>query len=138
MRHRKPTVAASFSRWTRTLPLTRETVLFLIVVAAAAWMGWALVQEVGLTHQLSQQIAQLRQQDASIQASNQQYRRDIAGVSSGATAEQDARSDGYARAGEKVYVVGTPPPTTPPVWPGRTVSANPLTNLWNWLSGVGS
>lgn len=135
MRHKKPTFTASFARWTRTLPLTRETILFLVIVAAAVWMGWSLVQEVGLTHQLNQQVGQLRQQNASIQASNEQYQRNINGVSSGSTAEQDARNDGYQRPGEKVYVVAAPTPAPAVAWPGRTVSANPLTRLWDWFSG---
>jgi len=50
---------------------------------------------------------------------NDGYRTDIAVVSSGAAAEEEARKNGYARSNEKLYVLTTPPPATPAPSPAR-------------------
>ena len=89
--------------------LTREKALLLALVAAAVWMAWSLVQEVALNHQLGQQADDLRQQNAAMQTSNQDDRRDAKAVESGSWDEEQARLDGYARPGEKVYIVNASP-----------------------------
>lgn len=116
------------------LPFRRESLMFTTATTVALWMGWSLLQEMGLTQQLTWQAAQLRQQNAALQASNDDYRRDIASVSSGATAEEDARKGGYARPSEKVFVVSTPQATPPPA-PAATASGNPLVDFLHWLTG---
>ena len=97
------------SRVPASLRLTREKALLLALVAAAIWMAWSLVQELALNHQLSQQAADLRRDNASMQASNEDSRRDAKAVESGSWDEEQARQDGYARPGEKVYIVNTNP-----------------------------
>lgn len=144
MRHRKVTFIATVVRQARAFPITRERVLFLALLAAGLWMAWSLLQQAILTQQLSRDAEQVRQQNAAVQAENQGYRRDIAAVTSGASAEEDARQHGYARPGEKVYLVGSQQPA-----PGSsgaagsdasstttsTATQNPLQRLWSWLTG---
>jgi cell division protein FtsB len=107
MRHRSLRWRAS--RVPTSLRLTREKALLLALVAAAIWMSWSLVQELALNHQLNEQAAHLRQQNASLQAGNQNDRSDARAVESGSWDQEQARLDGYARPGEKVYIVNTSP-----------------------------
>jgi cell division protein FtsB len=136
MRHQRVRLLVSRVRTARRFPITRERVIFFTIVATGIWMAWSLAQEIALTRQLSHDAAQLQQQNAWLRSSNTDYRRDIASVSSGASSEQDARQGGYARPGEKVYLVTTPPPSTqqaPAAAP--STPANPLAALWSWLTG---
>lgn len=98
-------------------PRTSEVLVLLALVAIAAWMAYAFVQEVMAARHIGQQAAALRQQNAALVAENLGYQQDIAAVASGAAAEEEARQNGYARPGERVYIVATPPPTAPPVRP---------------------
>ena len=77
-------------------------------------MVWSFAQEVFLSHDLSHQAAELRQQNAALQSENRGYQRDIAASTSGAAAEEEARGDGYSKPREKLYLVGDPPPTATP------------------------
>ena len=103
----------------RRIRLSHQTILLAILALIAVWMIGSLVQEISLDRSLSHQASELRQQNATIATTNQGYQHDIADVTSGAAAEEEARKDGYARSDEHIYIVGTPPPPTPaPHGPG--------------------
>jgi cell division protein FtsB len=87
----------------------------------AGWIIWAFAQELYLSYQLSRQAGDLRTQNAALQVSNEGYRRDIAAVSSGAAAEEEARLNGYSRSDEKLYLV-SPPGSQPSRSPARTAA----------------
>jgi cell division protein FtsB len=136
MRHQRVRFLMSSVRTARRFPLTRERVVFFTILATGVWMAWSLAQEVALTRQLGHDAAQLQQQNAWLRGSNDDYRRGIASVSSGASAEQDARGGGYARPGEKVYLITSPPPSAGgSAAPARATTANPFELLWGWLTG---
>lgn len=89
-------------------PLSKEFALLALLLAAVIWVGYAFAQEVLLNHRLNAQTADLRQQNATIVAQNQGYRRDLLASSAGAAADEDARAHGYARSDERVYIVRRP------------------------------
>lgn len=137
MRHPRVRQIVSSVRTARRFPITRERVIFVTIIATGVWMAWSLAQEVAVTRQLAHDTSQLQQQNAWLRSSNDDYHRDIASVSSGASAEQDARSGGYSRPGEKVYLVTSPPPGAPQAATPtpRSSTDNPLAGLWSWLTG---
>lgn len=109
--------------------LSHQTFLLAAMAVLALWMAGSLVQEFSLNQSLSRQAADLRDRNASLRTTNDEYRKDIAAVSSGAAAEEEARKDGYARSDEKLYLIATPPPPTPtptPAPPKR--KAKPTSN----------
>lgn len=117
-------------------------------------MAWAFADEAWTASRLSNQAADLRHRNAALQSQNEQYQRDIATVESGAAAEEVARQNGYARPGERIYVVGSPPPApgstgaggvsspAPPASPparvrvGTVASGGPLDGLGRWWSAL--
>lgn len=125
----------------RRLRLSHQTVLGAVIAVIGLWMIGSLVQEISLEHSLSQQASKLREQNAALEATNQGYRRDIAAVSSGAAAEEEARKDGYARSEERTYIIATPPPPTPqprrPKTGAPTGPAAALQAAWNFMLGRG-
>ena len=92
---------------------SHQTFLLAAIAVFGLWMLGSLVQELTLNQSLIQQAAQVRNQNAALASTNDAYRKDISAVSSGAAAEEEARKDGYARGNEKLYLVGTPPPSGP-------------------------
>ena len=100
----------------KSAPLSKQFLLLALLLMAAVWVVYAFAQEVILNHQLNAQAANLSRQNATVAAQNDGYRRDLLASSVGATAGEDARTHGYARSDERVYVVGGPAPstTTPP------------------------
>src|SRR5205807_8701485 len=115
-----------------------ETVLRAVMALVALWVVGSLIQAIALNQSLGRQANDLRRQNASLQATNATYRRDIAAVSSGAAAEEEARQNGYARGDEKTYIISTPPPP-PATRPQPRPSAawgGPLGALWHLLTGL--
>lgn len=106
MRHRKAT--ATTGQVHRRVPFSQELMFLLVIGAVGVWMVASLGQEVYVGQQLSHQAGELRQHNAALEAANDGYRRDIAAVSSGAAAEEEARLNGYSRADEKLYLVSAP------------------------------
>src|SRR5205823_14310755 len=97
----------------------RKTVVGLAAAAALVWAGVAFAQEAYIGHRLSQQVSDLRKQNAEIAAENAGYRKDVQALTSGTADEDEARLNGYARPDEKLYLV-TPPSPSP--------TASPLPN----------
>lgn len=120
--------------------LSPRTVLIGAMGVVALWMVGSLIQEISLNQSLSHQAAELRDQNAALSASNEGYRRDIAAVSSGAAAEEEARKDGYARSDEKLYLIATPPPSSPrPInvaAHSRSAPNGPFDAIWHFLTGA--
>src|SRR5215467_10477886 len=123
----------------RPMRLSPQAILLAVLAVIGFWMVGSLVQEVSLDRSLSHQAGQLRDQNAAIAATNQDYQRDIAAVSSGAAAEEEARRDGYARSDEHLYIIATPPP--PPAAPPSRQHATSLTGpaaviqaVWHFLT----
>ena len=93
------------------LVAARRTIVFVVVLFAAAWAAIAYAQEAYLGHRLSQQVNDLRQQNRLLAQQNQGYHRDINAINSGAADEEEARRNGYSKPYEHVYLVtGTPSP----------------------------
>jgi cell division protein FtsB len=112
--------------------LSHQTFLLAAMAIFGLWMVGSLFQELSLNQSLSQQAASLHDQNAALRTTNDAYRKDIGAVTSGAAAEEEARKDGYARSGEKLYLVATPPPSTPAPVAARkqaSGSGNPLDAL---------
>ena len=112
MRPRKASVSNGVVN--RRMRLSPRAILLAIMAVIGFWMVGSLIQEVSLDRSLSDQASRLRDQNAAIAATNQSYQRDIAAVSSGAAAEEEARRDGYARSDEHLYIIATPPPSAGP------------------------
>src|SRR5947208_11637614 len=111
MRHRK--ASAIYGIVNRRVRVSRETLVPVVVTVVAVWLVWSFAQEVFLSRDLGRQAADLRQQNAALQAENRGYQRDIAASTSGAAAEEEARGDGYSKPKEKLYMIGASPPPTP-------------------------
>lgn len=136
MRQRR--ASASYGTVNRRVRLTsRETILLALIALVALWVAGSLVQQIALNRSLSQQASDLRQQNTALESGNDGYRRDIAAVSSGAAAEEEARLNGYARSDEKVYIIASPSPgsgtTARPA--AHRAPQNPLESLWRLLTG---
>lgn len=111
MRQSKPLVVAG-SVQTRALGL-RHALIAALALVAIVWAGIAFVQEAALSHRLSQQVSDLRHQNAEIAAQNAGYRKDVQALTNGAADEEEARLNGFARPNEKTYLVASPSPGAP-------------------------
>src|SRR5260221_4235696 len=111
MRHSKATVAAGSVR--SSGHGVRRTIIVAVVAVIAAWVAYAFAQEAYLGHKLGQQVADLHRQNARLAAENKGYHKDVQSMTSGAANEEEARLNGYARAGERVYLISDPPSPSP-------------------------
>lgn len=104
----------------------------------ALWICWAFAQEAWTANRLNAQASELRQRNAALQAQNEDYKRDIATVQSGAAAEEVARSNGYSKPDEKVYVVSQPAGMAPAAAPVKVHQASPSFGeaVQSWLAGL--
>ena len=91
----------------------RQTVVLILGGAALIWGGIAFAQEAYLSHKLSQQVSDLRKENADIAAENAGYKKDVQGLTSGTANEEEARLNGYAKPNEKTYLVTTQPTPSP-------------------------
>src|SRR5579864_221972 len=99
----------------RTSPFgVRNLVLLVVAGAILVWAGVAFAQEAYLSHRLSQQVADLRRQNAEIASQNTGYKKDVAALTNGTADEEEARLNGYAKPSEKLYLVTTPSPSPSP------------------------
>src|SRR5579859_1107473 len=115
MRHSKATVASG-TLHTNAFGM-RHAVIAAAACTAVLWAGVAFAQEAYIGHKLSQQVADLRNQNAELAAQNQGYRKDVQAIMSGAANEEEARLSGYTRPNERLYLVApvpTPSPTPRP------------------------
>src|SRR5712692_10179390 len=87
----------------------RRIVLLIGAGVVLVWAGIAFAQEAYLSHRLSQQVSDLRRQNAEIAAQNAGYQKDVQALQSGTADEEEARLNGYAKPSEKLYLVMTPP-----------------------------
>jgi cell division protein FtsB len=114
--------------------LVRAGILFFTL-----WICWAFAQEAWTANRLAAQASELRQRNSALQSQNADYRRDIATVRSGAAAEEVARSNGYSKPDEKVYVVSQPAGAAPPAAPTvRVQQASPsfVSAVQSWWTGL--
>ena len=91
----------------------RRVIVILAVGAGLVWGGIAFAQEAYVSHRLSQQVADLRHQNAEIAAQNAGYKKDVQSLQSGAADEEVARLSGYAKSSEKLYLVTQAPSPSP-------------------------
>ena len=115
-------------------PFSKQLALLALLLAVAVWVAYAFALEVLLNHQLNAQAADLRRQNATVAAQNDGYRRDLLASGAGATADEDARTHGYARNDERVYVVGGPAPTAVPPTPAPARVTVEGRGLWGPLA----
>jgi cell division protein FtsB len=94
--------------------------LALVLAVVAAWAMYGYAQEAYLGHRLSQQVADLKNQNRLIAAQNDGYHKDIQAISNGAADEEEARMSGYSKPNEKVFLVTTPPTPSPSAPPAQS------------------
>ena len=111
MRHSKATVAAGSVRTSGRG--VRRTIIVAVVAVIAVWVAYAFAQEAYIGHKLSQQVADLHRQNSRLAAENKGYRQDVKAINSGAANEEEARKNGYARSGERVYLITEAPSPSP-------------------------
>ena len=92
----------------------RGLVMLAAIGVVLVWAGVAFAQEAYVSHKLSQQVSDLRRQNADIAAQNAGYRKDVQALTSGTADEEEARLSGYAKPNEKLYLVTTPSPVPSP------------------------
>jgi cell division protein FtsB len=92
----------------------RNVVLLVAAGIVLVWAGIGFAQEAYLSHRLSQQVSDLRRQNAEIAAQNAGYKKDVTALSNGTADEEEARLNGYAKPSEKLYLVTTPSPVPTP------------------------
>jgi Septum formation initiator len=142
MRQRRASASNGVLR-PRSLRASREVLLLVGLALLAIWIVWAFGQEVFMSYQLSREGADLRNQNAAMQVANDGYKRDIAAVSSGSAAEEEARLNGYLRSGEKLYVVSQPASSSDQPRSGGAASTagggqvTVLRQAWDWLTRSG-
>jgi cell division protein FtsB len=105
MRHTRALTVAGSVR-TNTFGV-RRLIIFAAVAACLVWGGVAFAQEAYVSHKLSQQVSDLRRQNAAIAAQNAGYRKDVKALQAGTADEEEARQNGYAKPNEKLYLVTT-------------------------------
>ncbi len=93
----------------------RNLMLLLAAGVILVWAGVAFAQEAYVSHRLSQQVSDLRRQNADIAAQNAGYKKDVQALTNGTANEEEARLNGYARPSERLYLVTTPPTPSPAV-----------------------
>jgi cell division protein FtsB len=106
----------------------RHVLLFAVVALAVLWAGVAFAQEAYVGHKLSQQAADLRQQNTVLAAQNQGYHKDVQALTSGAADEEEERLNGYAKPQERLYLVTAAPSPVPSPSPSPRASASPGTH----------
>ena len=106
MRHSKPLVVAGSVRTTSFG--VRHVAIAVAALIALAWGGVAFAQEAYVSHRLSQQVSDLRKQNAEIAAQNAGYRKDVQALNNGRADEEEARLNGFAKPNEKTYLVAPP------------------------------
>ena len=124
MRQNNKAVAAIGTLRTKSIG-ARQLVMLTVASVAIVWAGIAFAQEAYVSHKLSQQAADLRQQNAQLGAQNAAYKKDVQTITSGAAAEEDARLNGYAKPNERTFLVAPPPSPSPPASPSPRSSPSP-------------
>jgi len=100
----------------------RQVIVVIAVGAGLVWGGIAFAQEAYVSHRLSQQVSDLRQQNAQIAAQNAGYKKDVQALQSGTADEEVARLSGYAKPSEKLYLVTAAPSPSPKPSPSPSPS----------------
>jgi cell division protein FtsB len=108
----KPTTAAGTLRVSAFG--VRHTIILIAVGVALMWAAVAFAQEAYISHKLSEQVSELRRQNAEIAAQNAGYRKDVEALTNGSGDEEEARANGFARPSERTFLVTTPSPSPPP------------------------
>lgn len=103
----------------------RHLIIAIAAGAGLVWGGIAFAQEAYVSHRLSQQVADLKQQNAQIAAQNSGYKKDVQALQSGSADEEVARLSGYAKPSEKLYLVTAAPSPTPAPSPSPSPHASP-------------
>jgi cell division protein FtsB len=106
----------------------RHALVIAVVLVAMIWAGIAYAQEAYIGHKLSQQAADLRNQNTVLAAQNQGYKKDVQAITSGAADEEEARLNGYAKPQERLYLVTAAPSPSPTPSPSPSPSASPRTH----------
>jgi cell division protein FtsB len=114
-----------------------DRLIWVLIAAVVIWGVWAFGSELMLNLRLSRQVDALRTQNALLATSNQQTRSQLATASSPNALEEKARTQGYARPGEQVYVIPSPSPTVNPVAaPKKQKDVAPWDAAARWLKNL--
>lgn len=110
MRHSKALTVPGSTLRTSSFGV-RRTMVAVVVIGVLGWAGVAFAQEAYIGHKLSQQVADLKRQNANIAAQNSGYRKDVQALSNGTGNEEEARLNGFAKPNERTYLVTSPSPS---------------------------
>ena len=102
------------------IPLSRGVIGAAAAVALTVPLLVNFAHVAQLSRELARERARVSRENVALAAQNDNYRRDIIALVSGAAAEEDARSGGYAKPEERVYLVGEPSPQPPTPSPTTT------------------
>lgn len=127
MRHRKPRATAGQIRRRRLL--TRQHLVLAGAGLVAVWIVVTFAQEALLSHQLDLEVASLQQQNAQLRLANTAAQRRVLALASGSGFEEQARLNGYARPGERVFFVTPPTPAPKPVRQTHSEGAQLVTQV---------
>ena len=105
-----------------------DRLIWVVVAAIVLWGVWAFGSELVLNLRLNQEVAQLRQDNGQLSASNEQTRRQLTVGSSPGAMEEAARKAGFARPGEQVYVI-VKPTASATAAVGEAASPSPVSNV---------
>ena len=100
----------------------RDAIVVIAVGVGLVWGGIAFAQEAYISHRLSQQVSDLKKQNAEIAAQNAGYKKDVQALQSGTADEEVARLSGFAKPSEKLYLVNPAPSPSPTPSPHQSPS----------------
>ena len=136
----KPTTAAGTLRVSAFG--VRGTVILIAAGVALMWAAVAFAQEAYISQRLSQQVSDLRQENAQIAAQNAGYRKDVAALTNGTADEEEARHERLRQAEREdvprhdAEPFAQPPSRSCPA--RRRPTASRYTGTAEWSSGSSS
>ena len=117
--------------------------LCILLGLALAWSAQVAVAEMGVSSALGREAAGITGQNQGIASANKAYSRDIAALKSPNGTEQQARSEGFTRPGEQVYIVVQPRRTaspSPTAHPPKAEDVTGISGIWpalrRWVSNL--
>jgi cell division protein FtsB len=87
-----------------------DRLIWIVVAAIVIWGIWAFGSELMLNLRLNSQVQALRAGNAAMASQNEQTATQLSAAGTVGAMEEEARKEGYTRAGEQVYVIVKPSP----------------------------
>jgi cell division protein FtsB len=87
-----------------------DRLIWIVVGAIVVWGIWAFGSELMLNLRLNSQVQALRAGNAVLAGQNEQTGKQLSAAGTVGAMEEQARKEGYTRAGEQLYVIVKPSP----------------------------